>query len=437
MLEKVRSFIEDQALIAAGDRVLVALSGGPDSVALLHMLHRLSGEMAFEVGTVHIHHGLRGADADADAAFCRQLAEELNLPHEAYIVDVPAKADASGESFELVGRRVRYGIYEELVAEAGYTLVATGHHLDDSVETFFSHLLRGAGPGGLTGIPAVRGVYRRPLLVLTRQEILDYLEGEELAYRVDATNADTAYRRNALRHELLPVVEGISPAYRQIIGRTTEMLAEEAAYFRELVGDLSENHIEASGDGYRVDREAFATQAPIVRQYWIRHIHERISGHTRDLGHAHIMAIRRLFEESQPGREIAIEGVRYRVKQSGLHVGRDERPSGLASDRPSLVVENMDKPANLIPDHSLEAYLDADRISGELVLRTRRPGDRFVPLGMSGEKKLKDFFIDDQIWLLCDSLHILWVVGYRIDDRVKVSPSTKRVLRIEVKRLVE
>ncbi len=445
MLEKVRAFIEEQAMIASGDRLLVAFSGGPDSVALLHILSRLSEEMEFSLGSVHIHHGLRGAAADADAAFCRQVAEKWQVRHHAYHVDVPALVEASGESFELVGRRVRYEIFEDLLADKGYNLVATGHHLDDSVETFFSHLLRGAGPGGLTGIPAVRGPYRRPLLERSREEILGYLAEEELPYRVDETNADTAYRRNALRHELLPVIEQISPAYRQIIGRTTAMLSEEAAYFRSLVRELTDQAAVVDERGYTLDRSAYAKEPDIVRQYWIRHLHARVAGHVHDLSHAHVLAIRSLFDESQAGRKLEVGGVAYRVTQKGLDIHRAGEHKPASAGNPHLVVEILDGVPDLSPAHPQEAFFDADRVTGELVLRTRRPGDRFVPLGMSGEKKIKDFFIDekvpreerDEILLLCDSLHILWVVGYRIDDRFKVTSSTERVFRIEVKRLVE
>ena len=429
MLSKLQTALA--ALLAPGEELLIGVSGGADSVALLDALVKLG----WRPHVCHLNHQHRGADSDADAEFVRQLAGKYGLPATIEVmsnVNVgatsrsrPDPRDRDAAPTEETWRRARFDFFASVAAQTGIHKLALAHTADDQVETFLMRLLRGAGVPGLAGIWPERqfGSLRviRPLLDVSRSEVLEYLRVNGLAWREDASNADPRFLRNRIRHELLPLLErDYNPAIREVLRRTVEILRAEAR------------------------GEPVADQRRALRE-WLGD----------ELGFDHIEAVRQL----PVGGEVTLPGgVAIRREHDGLHVagapepvtnhwplnlaGATELPElglrlhceivGQAARLPLL---EIGKRAACPTDESL----DADALGAAPLVRTWQEGDRFQPLGMSQEKKLQDFFVDEKIprrhrgrtpLLIAADGRIAWVVGCRIAEPFKVTEHSKRVLRI-------
>lgn len=373
-------------------RLLVGVSGGPDSVALLHALVKLG----YRPHVCHLNHRWRGKASDADAKFVRVLAGQLGLP-----VTIGSRKVAHTEA---AARQARQAFFERVAKKTGIRTLVLAHTADDQVETFLLRLLRGAGPTGLGAMWPERQIGKlrvvRPLLDVSRAEVLKYLSAEGLKWREDASNADRRFLRNRIRHELLPLLErDYNPGIRKVLRRTAEILRAEAA------------------------------QEPVA---WERRAIRRQLG---NLGFRQVEEVRkRLSHESQ----VRLSG-QTAVRELGItFVGHSERseesPSAAATTETLRSAQGGKKTERF----------DADALGPRPFVRTWRPGDRFQPLGMKGTKKLQDFFVDekvpreerDRVPLLCASDgRIAWVVGYRIADPFKVTPATKRVVRLRVSAL--
>jgi len=437
-------------LLGPSEPLLVGVSGGPDSVALLAALV----ELGYRPHVAHLNHQLRGAASDADAEFVRQLASQYCLPVHIAAMHVAPDEEAC--------RQARLGFFEQVARETGIQTLALAHTTDDQVETFLLRLLRGAGPTGLTGILPDRplGTLRviRPLLTVKREEVLKYLCARGLKYREDASNADVRFVRNRVRHVLLPLLEReFNPQVRAALARTAEILRDEDAYLAE-----------------RVAKYGFAAtlsvsellQLPVALQ------RRAIRAWLGDVGFDEVEAVRQLAAaESPSGRAGALVHREYdllhktrgqgtepamgcwplnidretRVEQFCLtiicHSERRETAAGrLSSDGKSLSLQR-ETLRQAQGDNKKNERFDAEALGATPFLRTWQEGDRFQPLGMAGEKKLQDFFVDEKVpcrqrsrvLLLCATDgRIAWVVGYRIAEPFKVTWATKQILRITV-----
>lgn len=463
---KVRSTIEEHHLLSPGDAVVIGVSGGPDSLALLFSLRELAGDHRLRLTVAHLDHGLRGAESESDVAFVGDLAKHLDLPFVLGRADVRELARGRGLGLEEAAREARYGFLARAAEERGAGKVAVGHTRNDQAETVLMRLLRGAGTDGLAGMAAFRrlgrGLLIRPLLETTREETEDYCRRLGVQAREDRTNLDPAYLRNRVRRRLLPLLaEEFNPSIVDGLADLARRMSDEADLLRDLTGEAYESVAVQDEDGrVRLDLEGLTEQPRAIRRRLIRRA-VRAAGLGPGPQAERVEAALRLALEGRTGARVEIGGGGLAVREPDALVicssvaavpafaplalplpGRVDLPAV------GLTISAEFRPAETYPGEAgidrQEAFLDADAVPamhGGLVVRPRRPGDAFHPQGAPGRKKLKDFFIDlkvprhdrDRIpvvALAADPGTILWVAGYRIDDRFKVTPRTTRLVHL-------
>ena len=454
-------------LIAQGDSVLIGVSGGPDSVALLHLLLDRVPARRLHLGVAHLNHQLRDG-ADRDEEFVRQLAADLGLPFHGHRADVRAWQARCRLSLEEAGRQVRYAFFEEVCAANGYAKIALGHHADDNAETLLLHLLRGSGRLGLSGIPAIRaGVAIRPLIFATRADIADYLRTRKIPYVSDPTNTDAAFLRNRIRHRLIPDLErDYHPGMRAILSRTALILRAEEEWLESLVESMYRSLLTADGEGRvalsapALGRLPLAAVRRVVRKALIQVKHD-----LRRVAFAHIEQVLELVRRTTdtgplhlPGcvhvRRQGDEIIFARAESAGARPLPDETPHDfeyrltgcgcltIQETGDCIRLSELDPAAvpELAGQSPQTAYMDLAAVEFPVIVRNFRPGDRFSPLGVSGTQKLKKYFIDHKVArterrrcpLLISRGQLLWVAGHRLDHRAGLSPQTRRVLKAEL-----
>jgi len=453
---KVKKIIERYNMFSPGDRVLVGVSGGPDSVCLLHILNRCRKDMALSLHVVHINHGIRKRESKREEKFVSHLAGRMGLPITVKSLDVPSYARRKKLTVEEAARDMRYSALEQLAGKLNAKKIALGHTASDQVETVLMHLLRGSGPQGLSGIPPVRKLGStavvRPLIEVNREEILNYLKKNKLTFCLDSSNRKTEYFRNRIRLKLLPLLrknynENIDGA----LLRLSEILKEENAYWERVVERVLGKVVSWEAEKILIDFKRFLRYNVIVQ----RRVLYRLFGGIVSL--SQIEAIRSLAQKSSQGKRVYL-GKRFSVRKEGdflifsssperrfkkfnypLRVPGKNEIEGLDLTLNTRIVDFRpvsDKGANT-------AYFDVDKINfKKLLLRNRREGDRFRPFGLRGTKKLSDFFIDrkiprrlrDRVPLLVEGEDILWVVGIRRADKARITEDTKKILEVRVLR---
>ena len=479
ILERVRATIHERQLLPPeGGTVIVGYSGGADSTALLHLMTRLQGEFNLRVHAAHLHHGMR-LEADDDVRVCEAVCAGLGVPLHVERVDVPALAQAQRVSLEEAGRNARYAFFDRLAHELNAVAVALAHTRDDQIETILINLLRGTGPRGLCGMPYKRDRIIRPLLDATRAQTHHYCAAQELPTVFDSTNLDPHQLRRRVRMELIPLLRDLSPAFDRHLLRLADILENEEAWWDYEVHSLMECGSVASADAEAslqhslecgsvasADAEASLQHSKIRRAFFTR-LHPAMQRRVlREWLRAHLGTLRLPPYEILEGiRRAALDGKRTSWQLSdALRLTTDETALTLHAKPPDP--EPYEYPVELetpilIPQAGawLEArllpappptpkttpdcaYLDADAVQGQLIVRNARRGDRFQPLGMPAPKKLSDIFIDRKVprterWqlpLLCDAEGILWVPGYTIAARARITPRTTRALHITLHR---
>ena len=463
--ELVKRTVGENALLDGGGVVVVAVSGGADSVALLTVLADIKDEYDLELVVAHFNHRLRGAASDGDEAFVSSMASARGLLFRSACADVGKEAGLRGASVEETAREMRYGFLVGLAREVGAGKVAIGHTADDLAETFLMRLLRGSGLGGLVPMEPMmerEGVtVVRPLLDVPHAQVIRCLKGRGIPYRLDRSNFSSSYFRNKIRHELVPLLEAAyNPSIRDVLSGTSRGLSVIKSYIDGEVAGACDRCVEAKGDAVYLRLNglhpamASGVARSALRSCGAPYSHEKIARilsialegrGSVDLG--------RSFSAVAEGDRVVI------VRDGGRARGRppvDVAVPG-ATDTEGIVVETSFvkrarvKRGAVNPAGrwmracagervSFEAYMDYGSLKAPLVLRTRLPGDRFQPTGMRGTKKLKEIFIDekvperirDGIPLLACGDEIAWVVGYRAGERFKVRPSTAKILRIKV-----
>ena len=457
-VQKMHRFILQHAMIEDEETVLVAVSGGADSLALLYGLHALHTHLSCRLYPVHLDHGLRD-DSDADAQFVCEHAARLGLPFIKHAVDLPHLVKQWKLSVEAAGRRARYEFYEFVCAEVGATKVALGHHRDDIAETILMNLLRGAGSSGLKGIAPIRdGKFIRPLAGFTRQEIELYLKSINLVPRRDATNTDKRYLRNRIRHELIPLLEkDYNPNIKTGLSRTAEILSAESEYLDAIARetfDACRLSLSQSIDVV-LDREKFLQHHIALQRQIMRYSIAEIFGQVNDFYFEHFQAILGLIHGTKSNAVLSLpNGIQFRRAYEQLIF--EKTPIETADFAYALNVPgktfipelNTEITADLsdvsldsapsLPDGIYEAMFDYGELRFPLIVRNRRQGDRFQPHGMQGTKKIKDFFIDtkvprcerDRIPMLICGDEIVWVIGFTTNERFKIERQTQRCLHL-------
>jgi tRNA(Ile)-lysidine synthase len=447
-------------MLKPGDHIVVAVSGGPDSVCLLAVLRSLADKFNLTLHAAHLDHAFRGRESADDALFVAHLAKKLGIPATVEKIDVPAYCRKYGLSSQEGARTVRYDFLERIARAVGASRIATGHTADDQAETLLMRLLRGAGVSGLSAIPPVRRNIIRPLIEITREEILSYLQESGLEFKTDPSNAKPVYTRNKIRLYVLP-------ALRQFNPRIVETLASEAALLRDedeaaeicleaLYGDV----IVRKQESVILKREAFRALPQAFKRRLFRKAVNLAYGEAANLSQIHIDEAIAFMIAARTGRTLQLpcrltverEYENFTISanastQSFSHTlvlnGVTEIPElGLQAESRISEFFFEGKEEELVENYFWQAAFDYDRLLVPLTLRTRLRGDRFCPAGMGGRsKKLQDFFVDKKIPrrkrdaapLLVSENNIVWVIGLRTDERYLPRPDTKKILKVRIK----
>ena len=455
-VQKVETTISRYQMLDPGDLCIVGVSGGPDSVCLLHILHELREALKIGLVVAHYDHGLREQEDEAETQFVQRLASHMDLPFETEKAS-PLPIEGTS-SLEERARNARYGFFQKLKRRLSAQKIAVGHNLNDQAETVLMRLLRGSGPSGLAGIPPTRDkTIVRPLIEIKRDEIESYLKARDLSYVVDSSNLQTDYLRNKIRLELVPHLLEYQPRLIEHLGQLAHILRGENRILEDLAEDwvAREAGQQPPGD-IVIPVQPFIELSDPVRNRVTRHLLKRIGKNLRRIDHGHIESVYALARGRNPQsilnlpRGITVE---KRYDQLAFTAGDREKPGEfhyhlegvgtcfLEEIGRSMTLEEMERVPDLNEDTGPEcAYLDGDKVDYPLIARNFRPGDRFVPLGLDGHKKIKDFFIDlkipsemrAKIPILLSRDTPVWICGLRIDDRFKVTSETKRVLKVTI-----
>lgn len=427
MKQTVHAYIEQNKLLNPDGKVIVALSGGADSVALLHILLSLH----YECVAAHCNFHLRGEESERDELFVRSLCGEWRVPLHVRQFDTEAYARANRLSIEMAARDLRYAWFRKLAAREQAQAVAVAHHADDQAETVLMNLVRGAGLRGMCGMPVRNGLVVRPLLCCTRKGIEDYLRTKQIPFVTDSTNTQTDYKRNKFRHIVLPMLEQINPGIRQT-------LAEERDHFA----------------GYRQMVQTYMEQAAarLVHQTDGR-LHIDTAGLLREPAPETV-----LYELLLPYGFNATQARQLHAALDGTPGKRFESPTHYAiKDRAEIIIGRRTdceeakptiktnvrnrRPTEIFPAADADvAFFDADKLRGPLSVRHWQAGDVFHPIGLKGKKKISDFFTDckldvqqkQEVWLVLSGTEVAWVAGHRIDERFKVGAETTRVAEVRL-----
>ena len=444
MLEQFQAYINRYNLIAEGEKIILALSGGIDSMVLADLLLKTKVEFV----AAHCNFHLRGNESDGEDWYVRKFAEKRGIQCFVKHFETEKYAAKYGISIEMAARDLRYAWFEQLRQQLGYDKIAVAHHADDQAETFFINLLRGAGLNGLKGMKPQNGVIIRPLLWASREQIRQYAVENHIVWREDHTNVESVYLRNRIRNQLLPVFDELQPKARQGLYKTLEHLSAENELYRTLLKEKLAQIVERDGDVQRlpyskiikaevpepVEGPTYSFQLLFewLRQYGFNtdQCHFIYDAIGTGIGNQYCSATHHVVI----GRnDLQLSELKEKTDDEiQIQIGEEEILSPI-----HLRFSKLEKAADFIIDKSPEvAQLDFNKLSFPLTLRHWRHGDRFHPLGMKGSKLLSDFFVDQKfteyqkqnVWLLVSADgDILWVVGYRIDERYKVSISTKTI----------
>ncbi len=491
LVSRVAAYIHQHALLRSGDAVVVGVSGGPDSLCLLHLLLQLAPQMHLRLHAAHLNHALRGDESDADASHVETLAQAWGIPCTLARVDVQAVAIKHRLSLEEAARQARYAFLANVAQQVGAAHIAVGHHADDQAETVLMHFLRGSGVAGLRGmLPRMPlSDYRalseraggvdtelilvRPLLGVRRAEIETYCAKHALEPRTDRSNADTTIHRNRLRHELLPILRHINPAIDEVLAHTADVMAGDFETLAEATQSaLSRVEIDAASEPAKAGNEVHYWLAewrrlPIgLQRATARAAVVRLRRSLRDINWEHIDAAVRIGREGKTGDSATISaGLALTVGYDVLRIGPEDAttpglgpqvqeplslsaPGATDIGRGWRVAVELLTAADVAQAYGVNAdtwtaYLDADAVGSQLALRPRQPGDRFQPLGLGGHSaRVNEFMINAKVpaadraaWpLLIGAAGIAWLCGLRVDTRSAIGPATQRVWRVRFER---
>lgn len=454
--DKVLSTIREYNLIQENDNIVVGVSGGPDSMALLYVLLEIEPLIKFNIYVAHVNHGVRGEDAKSDQLFVEEIAKNLNLPYYTKNVNMIEYGKEKGISSEEAGRELRYGFFREILDSVGGGKIAVAHNMNDQAETLIMRFLRGTGIDGLKGMDFKTKDIIRPILGIDRGEIESYIENNNIKTVLDKTNLEPIYSRNKVRLELIPYIEkNFNPNIINTLWRLSRIASMDSEFLEEY-SEGRYNNIVKNQDKHSIilDGGKLFEEDKSIQQRIIRIAILKINGSLQGITEIQISSVINLFMGSNTGKEIHLsnniiaktsygdliieKGINryvnkyfYELKFLGLNVLEDIGYSFNIEIFPKDDGFTMNKGKNI-------KYFDFDMVKGNLAVRNRLDGDRLIPFGMKGTKKLKDYFIDekvpkemrDKIPLIVDEENILWVVGYRTNDLYKVTKKTKIILSI-------
>jgi tRNA(Ile)-lysidine synthase len=456
----VRRTIEKYGMFSHGDRVVVAVSGGPDSVALLHILDSLKDIYGIKLHAAHLEHGLRGDESVEDMEFVEALCESLSIPITTGSEKVGEIADRDGLSVEAAARKARYAFLDDVLMETGFKKIATGHNANDQAETVLMNLMRGSGIAGLSGMkPAMGDKILRPLIEARRSEIMAYLEKKNIAYRTDSSNADTRFERNKVRSVLIPLIEKeFNPGIVDTLARTASVFSMVYEFFKDEVDKSMRTAVKTEEGRVTLNLELFNPYPDIVKLFTFHKVLGLLEDDEQVISYDTLSALLNVAGKSRSGSRIDIGAGIIALKEfDSIVIGRDlalYEPYEVQLNVPGeTVIEGAgyvyraevlkEKPET--PDvykSGESAYFDFNELGLPLVARNWREGDRFVPFGLKGSKKVHDVFIDEKvpiskrtmIPLVSDADGVIWVTGVRRADRARVTDKTGTIVKITYSR---
>lgn len=452
MSKNVRATVEKYRMLKRGDNVLAAVSGGPDSVALLFSLMNLAQDYNIKLHIFHLNHQLR-PDADGDAEFVRNLGSALNIPTTVLSADVLAHCRRHKLSIQEGAREVRYRLLEETAGRISASKIATGHNANDAAETFIMRLLQGSGLTGLTGIPPVRdGRIIRPLIETGRDEIIIFLKDNNLEFIEDESNFKDKYYRNKLRLRLMPVLDDLSFNFQKTVLKTCDLLREEDIYLEAAAAEKFSNIAHLHEEDIYLSRLPLIKLGPVIGRRVIRIALRKRGMSPRRINSFHLQTIWESVAADTLSCSDLPDGISVCHENGQVVIfSRDIAPIEIlkltdgdklpiTSDLCLGLTVSDHRGGSIIVSDCNVAQADADRISWPLAVRSFKPGDRFIPFGMSGSKKVHDFFIDEKvprrlrqrIPIVADQEKIIWIAGYRLDDRVKITEKTTKLAVIKM-----
>lgn len=449
--QKVLRFIKENDLLFSGDKILIALSGGPDSVFLFHFLNKFKKKYKIELGAVHINHLLRGEDSDRDELFCKTICDELSIPFYQLRKNIKSYAKKNKMSLEVAGRKVRYDFFEKISKANGYDKIATAHNADDNTETVFINIIKGAGIKGIAGIPVKRKNIIRPILSLTKKEILDYLEKNKFEYRIDESNISDEFERNFLRNKVIPLIhEKLNPSLSQTILKTSLNLQRLNNGIENISKKLEINIKSVKNKSVIIPSNLFKNENEFIISYLLKDIIDEnfsVRIESNDLKKIFLLV------KKQSGKSEELSENLIALKERDKIIIRKTSSSNktikikmnigdeVKINNKSLSITKVESVEIKIGKSRNEEFISGDEVKTSFELRAWQEGDKFFPFGMQGTKKISDYLNEikinsfekkDQLVLVNDS-KIVWVIGKRLDDRFKLTSNSKKVLKLCLK----
>lgn len=449
--QKVLKFIDENHLIEKTDKILVALSGGADSIFLLSFLIKFKKRFGIEVAGFHLNHKLRGKSADTDEKFCSDFCKQNKIKFICVKKDVKSYTKKLKVSVEEAGREIRYLELNKAVEKIGCTKIATAHNSSDNVETILLNFIKGAGIKGLSGIPVRRDNIIRPILCLTSEEIRQYLKKNKISFRVDKSNLDSDFERNFLRNEIIPKLkQRLNPRLEEKISNTSKIISEINSFVGKQTEQLSREAIKLDGKVLRINTKKISKLDRSFLGIFLKSVVK--NNFNIELSSENIFAIVDLVN-SQVGKQVHLkENIIASKERNELIVGRKPSVKSEKAFRKIKVGGKIKVDGKIIsisevnrkmfkftPNKSVE-FISADGLRNAFEIRRWKEGDKFQPIGMNGTKKISDFLADQKIsssrkkghLVLTNSGKIVWVIGLRIDERFKVKPESKMILKLTV-----
>ncbi|AOT71074.1 tRNA lysidine(34) synthetase TilS [Geosporobacter ferrireducens] len=457
MLEKFLETIDKNQLIEKGQGVVLGISGGPDSTAMLHLFWRIRKAFELRLYAVHLNHQFRGEEAEKDADYVKNLCRRLEIPCYFFSENIEAYSQKKGISFEEGGRERRYQLFDQVLLDNQAHCIAVAQNLDDQAETVLMRLMRGSGLEGLGAMDYKRGEHIiRPLLNISRQEIENYCQRHQLNPRIDQTNFQSIYTRNRIRLELIPFIEKyFNPRIKETLSRTASLMREDADFMSSISKKIFEAIAINVEDEVHISVSALQENHTAVQKRVLRESILQLDGKLKNITTIHIDQLMDLVERGQVGSCLDLpNGINvlrdysklcFRNKKNNKRLNFFEYPLKIGENTEIRELDIIFS-AEVLPKDSRKdlsgatavQYFDLDKIQEGMIIRNRRQGDKFSPLGIKGTKKLKEFMIDekisrekrDEIPLVCDQAGIMWVAGYRMSEKYKLDKNTKQILKI-------
>ncbi|GAB6168577.1 tRNA lysidine(34) synthetase TilS [Clostridium carnis] len=459
MIDKVKSFIKENKLLEKGDKVLVALSGGPDSICLLHLLNSLKEEYKLSVAAAHVNHMLRGDEAVEDEDYVKKFCDDLNIPCYIERIDIDKISKKKGISHEMAGREERYALFERIRINEGYNKIAIAHNANDQAETVLMRMMRGTGIEGLCGIKAKRsGGIIRPILCLGREEIEKYCYINNLDARIDKTNLEKKYNRNKIRLDILPYMKNnFNNDIIETINRMALLIQKDNEFIEKKSIEEFEKHCERNKDFFKIKKSLFSLEEAMVTRvikislieyskkynnFEMKHIFEIINLAKNETSKK-VDITNNIVAENIYGDIILKRRKNNKAlskKENKVEINKKNLKGQCIEFEEYIVnIDIMEMKNNIeFSNNDLIKFFDYDNIKEGLCIRTRRDGDKIKPLGMKGQKKIKDIFIDmkvpkeyrDKIPIVSFDGNIGWIVGYKVSEDYKIKKETKNIIKI-------